>query len=102
MNTVIDHSKEIAETIIQQLGRKALFMLGAHTLIHGTFDNMPGLLFSIKGSKVKHITIVLNGADLYNMTFQDGRGKRETKEENVYAEDLKKTITKHTGLYTSL
>ena len=58
---------EIATTVQAQLGRKALFMLGAKELT--AIEN--GLLFKIgRNSKsVSHIEIVLEPSDTYRVRF---------------------------------
>ena len=99
---LIEADMTIANTIRDQIGHKALYMLGAQNL--GGGENY--LSFKIRGSnKVSHIKITLNGKDLYDMEFIKVRGttmKKVNVENDVYAEDLNKMIEKNTGLYTSL
>lgn len=108
-----------ANEIRNQIGRKALFMLGAYNIAGSSSENF--LSFKIKGSrKVNYIKITLNESDLYDMEFGK-MGKKLNKEyaaigmkiysdtykvvaeENgVYSDMLHKLIEKHTGLLTSL
>jgi len=98
-----ERAQEIAHTIQDQLGSKALFMMGTkaiYQLANG------GIEFDIKGTKkYRRIRIELNALDLYDVTFMQWRGTGKiTKDvhENVYAEDLHKKIEKETGLYLKL
>ena len=92
----------VAETIRQQIGQKALYMLGAKNLInHGD-----ALSFRIRGSrKVNYIKITLTADDLYDIEFGKIHGlnytvKHTTK--GAYNDMLLNSIEIHTGLYTSL
>lgn len=64
------------------------------------------LSFRVKGSpSINYIKVTLNGLDLYDMEFgKIGRTsyKVVATESNVYADQLKPFIEKHTKLYTSL
>ena len=97
----MENTLEIAKTIQQQIGNKALCMMGAKN-IAGSNNS---LSFKICGSKITHIKIKLNGLDLYDITFYTIRYcqiKSEEIVENVYAEDMHKLIETKTGLYLSL
>lgn len=92
----------IAATIGDQIGHKALYMLGAKNLVnHGD-----ALSFRIRGSKaVNYIKITLNGMDLYDMEFGKIWGDKYTVKathNDVYNDMLHSLIEKETGLYTSL
>lgn len=93
---------EIANTIKEQLGHKALFMLGAHNLI----GSDKALSFKIKGArKVSHIRITYNSLDLYDMEFLKYKNydlQTVKAYNNVYAEDLHRLIRETTGLNTNL
>ncbi len=99
-------SAEVAQIIIEQLGKKCLFMLGACNLIHGEREiegeKMPGLSMKIKGSKVAYIIISLDVWDQYNMRFLNRSGNLIQNVGAVGPEELHTMITKYTGLYTSL
>lgn len=96
----------IAQTIIDQLGKGALFMLGAKNLV----DLGNGLQFRIRGShKANTVMIELDqGQDLYNVRIlKIGRapGYKITEVANLsglFADQLRSVIEQHTGLYMSL
>ena len=111
-------NKEIATTILQQLGGKRFIVFtGAKEFI--SIDN--GLRFKIgrNASKTNRIEITLNGADLYDMRFikyrpfsvkvDHKKGEVKTIEEkietireynDVYFDQLQELFTRVTGLYT--
>jgi hypothetical protein len=93
----------VAQEIANQLGRKALFMLGAKFL---TSDGN-ALRFGISGSKkFNYIKIELNRNDNYDITFLKAtysKGiKNETKIADVGVENLHFIITQETGLHTNI
>ena len=91
--------RQAAELLKQLGGNKFIAMTGAKNF--GIGSN--GLSFKIgKNAKaVNYVVIQLNGKDLYDMKFQ--KGTRVLKKANdVYADQLQKMFTKHTGMYTSL
>ena len=97
--------KEIAQTILQQLGgNKFIAMTGAKNL------GFTGKGISMKIGKnakgVTHVTIDLDrGKDLYNIEFIKIRGPKRTtikKLKGIYADQLKKLFTQYTGLRVSL
>lgn len=91
----------VANTIKQQLGAKALFMMNAQKFV--ALEN--GLKFRISNCrKFNHIQIVLNASDLYNVTFFKLVGTKFTSEvhEDIYSDQLHSLIHNQTGLYLSL
>ena len=112
------NNKEIAITILQQLGgNRFVAFTGAKDFC--TIDN--GLRFKIgrNASKANRIEIKLNGLDLYDMTFikyrpssikvDHKKGEVKTIEEKVetvreyndiYCDQLQELFTETTGLYT--
>lgn len=93
----------VAETIRQQIGNKALFMMGAKDL-RGD-DN--SLTFNIGRNSfgVNVIQIKLNSMDLYDVTFYRLRKlelTEKSKAEGVYFDMLHAIIEKNTGMYLSL
>jgi hypothetical protein len=93
---------QIANTIRDQIGAKALYMLGAKN----PATNGNDFCFRIRGSrKVNYIKITLTPADLYTMEFGKIHGHNykvvETCE-GVYADMMHGLIETNTGLYTSL
>ena len=91
--------RQAAELLKQLGGNKFIAMTGAKNFTIGS----NGLAFKIgKNAKaVNYVVIQLNGKDLYDMKFQ--KGTRVLKKANdVYADQLQKMFTKHTGMYTRL
>lgn len=101
-------SKEIAKTILQQLGgNRFTTMTGAKNLC-ALDEQCGGLSFKLPkfaGVKVNYVKIVLNGADLYDVEFGRIYGLKYTtisKHENIYFDQLQELFEKETGLYTHL
>lgn len=92
----------VPNTIKEQLGHKALYMLGAKNLAGA--ENY--LVFKISNCpKISHIRIKLNSLDLYDIEFLKVRGNECSTvktSSNIYADDLHQTIEQATGLYLSL
>lgn len=101
--TTQDRTKEIAQTIMGQLGRKALFMLGAKDFTCGGECH---LTFRIRGcSKVNVVQINLDPSDTYTVRFSRIRGIKVTRvseHNDIYADQLHGLIERVTGLATSL
>jgi hypothetical protein len=93
-----------ATTIRDQIGRKALAMLGAYDLV--AFDT--GLQLKIRGSrKVNVIRVTLDPTDTYTVKFSRWQPKRMVNTavadfSHVHADELNELIERTTGLYTSL
>lgn len=105
-----EEKREIANTIVNQIGGKALYMLGAKNKTYGVNDK-GNVFISFKtmktaGGKANYVKVIYNaGLDLYNMEFGRIWGytyKILNTYENVYFEDMRGLIEKETGLYTSL
>ena len=97
--------KEIAKTILQQLGgNKFIAMTGAKNL--GFTDKGIQMKIGRNAKGVTHVIIDLDrGKDLYNIEFVKVRGMKRTtvkKLKGIYADQLKKLFTKYTGLRVSL
>ena len=91
--------RQAAVTLKQLGGNKFIAMTGAKNFGFGA----NGLSFKIgrNAKAVNYVVIDLNGKDLYDIKFQ--KGTRVLKQVNdVYADQLQKIFTKHTGMYTSL
>lgn len=96
-------ANQIAQTISNQIGGSALYMIGAKNLV----AHEDGLSFRIgRNSKsVNYIKITLTSADLYDIEFGYIRGttyKVRSSEEGLYFDMLRSSIERNTGLYTSL
>lgn len=99
INLLKKTAMEIAQEILNQLGRGSLYMIGAKLPM--AFEN--GVQFKIMKNdrKIQSIRIELNANDLYDITFSAIKGLNYieiAKEEGVYAEDMKNVIEKTTGL----
>lgn len=99
----LDESMRVANTIKDQLGRKALVMMGAKNLV----GDKNSLSFRIgRNSKgVNYIKITLTPMDLYDVEFGAIRGtnyKVKYKAEGIYVDQLHDTIERNTGMYLSL
>ena len=97
--------KEIAKTILQQLGgNKFIAMTGAKNL--GFTDKGIQMKIGRNAKGVTHVIIDLDrGKDLYNIEFVKVRGMKRTtvkKLKGIYADQLKKIFTQNTGLRVSL
>jgi len=95
--------KQVSDTIRKQIGAKALFLIGAKKFVY-TPDG--GLRFKVGRNKLNAnmIHVKLNGKDLYDIQFWSIRGasgKVKKQVDDVYAEDLRKTIGHELGLVTS-
>jgi hypothetical protein len=111
---LMTNENQTAEIIRQQLGHKALYILGARDLI--ATDR--GLRFTIRGcQKANRIEITLDADDTYTVRvsrFSPARFNRRTmsfsamkdttvsNHEGVYVDSLHRVIESATGLYTSL
>ena len=93
---------QVAQTIREQIGGKALYMLGAKNLL--AHDD--ALSFRIRGSKaVNYIKITLTPADLYDVEYGKVWGMNYTvkaTEEGIYCDMMHESIERNTGLYTKL
>jgi hypothetical protein len=93
----------IAKIILQQLGGqgKLVMMTGAYNFV--AIKN--GIAFKIKNRKVNYIKIVLNGKDLYDVTFSKIFGtsiKTVSEHKDVYFDELIPLFEKQTGMYLKL
>jgi len=97
---------QVAKIIREQLGERALFMLGAKSFIAASdffeFEVMQNAL------RVTHVRITLTPSDTYTLRFfRVGRAPRyalteRAQVEGVYVDRLHETIEEHTGLLTRL
>ncbi len=99
--TLTESGKEIAKTILQQLGgNKFIAMTGAKNL--GLSNKGLQMKIGRNSKGVTHVIIELDrGRDLYNIEFVKVRNfKRQTikKLKGIYADQLGKIFTKYTGL----
>ena len=103
--SIAEGSKEIGQTILQQLGgNKFIVMTGAKNIGFTNKGIQMGIGRNAKG--VTHLIINYNkGKDLYDMEFIKIRGIDRTVVKDlkgVYADQLQKLFTKYTGMHTRL
>ena len=99
--------KREANTALDQIGPKALYMIGAKDYVFGNSGGKKSLVFKImRNSKgVSHIRMRLTSLDLYDMEFlaiRAGKIKVKSKEKGVYGDTLRVMIKKNTGLNVRL
>lgn len=99
----MDNGKQIAETILAQLGgNRFLVMTGARNLLHDTAS----LSFKLPAiAKANYVKITLDPDDTYSVEFGRVRGLGYFKMSTlsgVYADNLQSVFTSHTGLDTHL
>ena len=97
-------NQDLATNLMDQIGKRTFFMLGASNFIYSSEN--PMLSFRIKGSRAFNmIRIEGEPSDTYKITFINFKGiniKKEEVVEGVYADMLHKMIESKTGLFTSL
>jgi hypothetical protein len=96
-------TNQVAQTISKQIGGGAFTMIGAKNLL----DHGDALSFRIgRNSKsVNYVKVTLTPADLYDVEYGYIRGttyKVRSNEQGIYADMLRESIERNTGLYTSL
>lgn len=95
-------TESVATTILTQLGgNKFRVMTGSKDFV--SIDN--GIQFKVgrNDKAVNFVKITLNGKDLYDMVFgrvASGKMKEKSRAEDVYASQIQKVFTSHTGMYT--
>lgn len=93
----------VANTIRDQVGGRALFMLGARDLL-GSADSLK-FRVARNDKGVTHVVIKLDPSDTYTVEFFAVRGLKCREIASVpfvYADSLNRVIESHTGLRTSL
>ena len=90
----------IAKVILEQLGgiRKLVLMTGANTFV--ALKN--GVSFKIKNRKVNYVKILLNGNDLYDISFGkiiSGKVKLISEKNDIYNDQLVSIFESETGMY---
>lgn len=100
-------AKEIAQTIYSQLGgNRFAAMTGAKNFAFNTDGSLSFHMSSTQTKNKSNICkVVLNGLDLYDMTFYNLRGtkvKQVGKQTDLYCDMLQSVFTEETGLYTRL
>lgn len=93
----------IAKTIAEQIGNKALFMIGAKNLTG--HENALSFKIGRNSKSVNYVKVTLTPADLYDIEFgwvtKNGY-KERSREDGIYWDMLRGAIERNTGMYTSL
>lgn len=104
-----EHVKQIAETIIQQMGgSKLVAMVDAKNFTYGAIEYdgfyQPYMIFQFAMSrKYKYCRVIYNqGADTYIFQLLNRKSEVKFELEDVYCEDLIPLFEEKTGLYLSL
>ena len=93
----------IAQTIADQIGRRAFFMMGAKHLT----DSGQTLRFRVgrNSERVNIVTVTLDASDTYSLRFSYLRGIKDTERssvEGIYADQLHIALESGTGMRMSL
>ena len=109
MQPTSQYAKEIAQTILQQMGgRHFVAMTGVRNLVYGENQWGPYLQMRLSKNKNRYTHLIVQyyeATDIYGMDFMQVNkdGIRKSVEiPNVYCDDLAELFEEHTGLYTSL
>ena len=101
---------DVAQNILEQLSGRGLFMLGCKEAT----AHKDGVSFKIGKNHraINHIKVMLNGRDLYDVTFSRVPSRRRLERgaeatvveefEDVFCGSLKEVIERVTGMYMSL
>ena len=105
-NESVNEARLDPKQLLQQLGgNKFIMMTGAKNLAVDKAKNTLHMKIGRNAKGISHLRIKLTGADLYDMEFlqiRAGNIKVKAKVKGIYADQLQKMFTKHTGMYTSL
>jgi hypothetical protein len=97
-------SKQIAQTIIQQLGgNRFLAMTGAKNLTYGPASLQMALPTGLSPVGVNRVKITLDDSDTYTVTFGKLQGVKYRlmgEVSGVYCDMLEDVFTENTGLFT--
>jgi len=98
---------EVANTIAQQIGRQAFFMLGAKNLVGS--ENSLTFKIGRNAKSVSHIKVTLEPSDTYKVEairVRKSQGVLTSKvvesRDDVYVDSLHTVIETLTGMYTRL
>ena len=96
---------EVGKTILQQIGSKALMMIGAKPKQSMLTKNGVFLKIGRNAKSVNYIGVELNVMDTYDMQFIRMRAGKKTvvsEVSGVYSDMLNSMIESNTGMVTSL
>lgn len=99
----------VARTILEQLGgNKFIVMTGAKQFT--AYDRALSFKIGRNSKSINHITVRLNGSDLYDVEFRRTRNSRKSgyqskivaEHKDIYFDQLQEIFTQETGMYTRL
>lgn len=94
----------VAKTILAQLGgNKFVVMTGTKNLVGS--ENSLAFKFGRNSSKSNYVKIVLNGSDLYDITFYHVRNYEQVIDKqytDIFNDQLVEIFERYTGLRTKL
>lgn len=99
-----EEQKQIAETIIEQLGGRLTAMIGAHHMFHHAEGALSFRFKARASNSSNHCKVSLVG-DLYTVVFTSIRGSKVTVKgtfEGIYNDQLKALFERETGLYLTM
>jgi hypothetical protein len=100
------HESFDPNVLLRQLGgNKFKVMTGAKNFVYSKADRSLSFKIGRNSKRVNGVRITLDASDTYTMEFMWNTVKKQTtraKVSGVYAEDLQRVFTEHTGMYTSL
>lgn len=108
MENEMNQVKEVANTIYAQIGGGRFSMMTGAKNFMALNEQLGGLSFKLprmSGIKVNYVKIVLNGSDLYDVTFGKIVKDKYTiisEHKDIYCDMLEDLFEKETGLYTHL
>lgn len=94
-----------AQEIFNQIGNKALVMMGAKNKVYSTKEGAITFKIGRNAGKVTHIKIYLNAKDLYDIKFYriyGGKSKVLKEYNDLYNNQIHSVIENVTGMYLSL
>lgn len=99
-------SKQVAETILEQLGgSRFVVMTGARSFLADGKALRFRLPSNFASHEINSVSVTLNGADTYDLVFSKVRGSSVTEVAavtHVYADQLRDVFRSETGLDTTL
>jgi hypothetical protein len=100
-----EEQKQIAETIIEQLGGHLTAMIGANHMYHHA-EGALSFKFKARASNgANHCKVTLDPSDTYTVVFTSVRGTKVTVKgefEGIYNDQLKALFERETGLYLTM
>lgn len=106
MSYTTEEKKAIAGTLLNQIGSKALVMIGARNFGYATDKNENVYVSFRVGRNVPRISFVKitynSGTDLYDIEYLDREGRVMDSDENFYGDQLATALGHHLKMAVSL